>query len=128
MYTQKIEVAAVGSSSYTDITNYLAPQGFEWRRIDVDLNGPTTQDGVSKVVRIREKYGAVLTFREQLDSEAYAVLGLLKDKHVQLRFYNPEYGTKKVYTMRTGNVSIKHYVQKGTGALLQGYSMELEED
>ena len=127
MYTQKVEVSPVGGSSWTNITNYLAPKGLVWSRIDVDLTGTATQAGVVPTVRLREKKGLQLNFRGLLDTELSTIMTAFKPKFVRIRVYSPETGTQEVTTYKTNGFSVKYQVQRTANSAWEGFSITLEE-
>ena len=127
MYIQKIEVAQVGSDKFYDLRPYLAPGGFEWRRIDIDVSGSTTLGGTTHTVRIREKQSAKLAFRGMRHDELSKVLAWFKAKYVLLRFINPETQTAEVHTMKTGNVAVPYLAQQRYSNIWKGYAIDLEE-
>lgn len=127
MYIQKIEVAQVGSDNFHDLRPYLAPGGFEWRRIDIDVSGSTTLGGRTHTVRIREKQGVKLTFRGMKQNEISEVLGWFKAKYVLIRFVNPETQDVEVHTMKTGNAAASHQAQQRYAVIWKSYTIDLEE-
>ena len=127
MFTQKIEVAAVGGNTWTNLTPFLVPGGFTWGRIDIDVTGPTLQSGTTPVARIREKYAATLNFRKLDDTNLKTVLEKLQPKKIQLRFYSPETGTQVTKTVVTGSIQVPFFVQTSTAAYHMEFSVTLEE-
>ena len=127
MFTQKIEVAAVGGNTWTNLTPFLVPGGFTWGRVDVDITGPTLQSGHTPVVRVREKNAAVLNFRKLDDANLQTVLEKLQPKRVQLRFYSPETGNQETKTVVTGSIQVPFFVQTTTAAYHMEFQVTLEE-
>lgn len=127
MFTQKIEVAPLSGSTWTNITSYLVPGGFTWGRIDVDLKGSLLQSGVTPVARIRKKDAAILNFRKLDDASLKTVLQKLSDKKIRIRFYSPETGSQVTKTVVTPSIQVPFFVQTSTAAYHMEFSVTLEE-
>lgn len=128
MYTQKIELAPVGSNVWTDITKSLVPGGLKWSKININTQKSTTADGVDHLVRIRRKFQIELTFRELSDADVKTMLTLFDNEELQARLYSPASGNVETMTMRVSDTAIGFWTQYNGSAYWKGFSVVLTED
>lgn len=128
MYTQKLEIAAIGSSVWTDVTKLLSPKGLEWSKIVINTSISTTMDGVDHLSRVRKKYQLTASFRELSDTEMHALLSLLDSEKVQIRTYSPETSMLTELEVRVSDITIGFFAQTASAAYWKGFGVTLKED
>lgn len=95
-----------------DIVPYIAYQGFQWQRSDVD--GPDAGMDLSGILhrnRIRTRRRLDITCRPLYNREAQIVLSLIMPEWVTVEYYDPQEGgviTRQMYS----NNNPAHYLQK----------------
>ena len=128
MYTQKLEIATIGSNTWTDITNLLSPKGLEWSRININTSKSTTMDGVDHLARIRQKYQVKATFRELTDTQEQTLLAALAPEKIKVRTYSPVTGSQVVLEVRVSDINIGFFAQTSSAAYWKGFSVTFAED
>lgn len=84
----------------TDITDYIAYQGVQWSRNDVDgPNAGRTMSGLMIRDRVATKIRLDITCRPLKDDELHTLLNLILPEFVQVTYDDPMYGfvTKTMY-------------------------------
>ena len=128
MYTQKLEIAAIGSSTWTDVTNLLSPKGLEWSRININTARITTLDGVDHLARIRQKYQIAASFRELTDTQEQSLLTILAAAKVKIRVYSPGSGLLTTLEVRVSDINVGFFAQTSSAAYWKGFSATFIED
>lgn len=100
----------------TDMTPYVAYQGFKWSRNDVeDPDAGRTMDGTMQRGRVATKIRLDITCRPLLTSEASTVLTAILPEFVSVTYTDPMAGTTVSKTMYSNNNPATYCIKKSDG-------------
>ena len=106
----------------TDITKYIAFQGFQWKRSDVD--GPNAGRSLDNAYLFRDRVASKIrldiTCRPLTDAEASEVLKLIEPEFVYVTYYDPQEGKEVVKEMYSNNIPASYLIARRDGTALWG--------
>lgn len=104
-----------------DIVPYIAFQGFDWQRSDVDGEGAGRMlDGTLVRNRMATKIRLDITCRPLKASEASLVLTSIMPEWVTVKYYDPQIGNVVTKTMYSNNNPAQFLIKRRNGEELWG--------
>jgi len=113
----------------TDLRGYLAPEGFSWRRKDVEgRNAGDSQNGAHIRDRLRVREVLDIKLRALTTGEAAVVLAAIEPDYVQVSYTSPRAGGTVTKTMYVEEAPASHITERRrTGDWWKGMSFRLIE-
>lgn len=104
-----------------DIVPYIAFQGFDWQRSDVDGEGAGRMlDGTLVRNRMATKIRLDITCRPLTGTEASLVLTAIMPEWVTVKYYDPQKGSIVTKTMYSNNNPASYLIMQRDGTELWG--------
>ena len=105
-----------------DITKYIAFQGFQWQRSDVD--GPNAGRSLDNAYLFRDRVATKIrldiTCRPLTDAEASEVLKLIQPEFVHVTYYDPQEGAEVTKEMYSNNIPASFLIARSDGTAYWG--------
>ena len=99
-----VKISTDEGVTYTDITNYIAHNGFKWQRSDIDAsNAGRDMEGKMHRARKATKIRLDITCRPLTAAEAQTLLTLIKEVWVKVKYTDPQLGTTATKWMYSNN-------------------------
>lgn len=124
-----LKVRPYGSSdAYTDLSPYIAFDGFKIGRNDIDASDAgRDQSGLMHRARVAIKTRIDVTCVSQNETTTSAILTALKPEWLQVQYFDVEAGATATKKMYSNNITIEFLMRQGTNNYWKGISFPLIE-
>lgn len=103
-----------------DITKYIAFQGFQWQRADVD--GPNAGRSIDNAYLFRDRIAVKVrldvTCKPLTSAEASKVLKLIEPEYVNVTYFDPQEGKEVTKEMYSNNIPASYLLKSRNGVEL----------
>ena len=112
----------------TNISHYIATDGFQWSKNDIDASGSgRSKNGTMRRKRVASKAKLQVSCRPLNESELSALISLISPETVSVTYRNPATASNRTATFYGSSVKAGVVQDMGTTVLYKGIAFDLIE-